>query len=137
SMDTKLMRMRDQLSELRPKLEITETQWQVARSEVKKLTESVKTQTNDLEAFVREHGIDDVDATIARLKELEHESENAEIPADEAAPSLENRRVVGMTLDALIGFDALEMTEADWVFVDEAHCAPVVKMLPLLTLKRP
>lgn len=137
SMDNKLNRMRDKLSELRPQLASLEAEWQKCRARTKALTEAARQSSAALDAYAREHGIEDVEESIRRQNELESDAAKADHQLDECEFKMDDRCIIGMTLDAFINFSVRDLVKPDWVFVDEAHCAPVIKMLPLLALRRP
>jgi len=68
---------------------------------------------------------------------IEEEIEKLEEKKKEFELDLSKKSVIGMTLDGFIGFSMNTSLTVDRIFVDEATYAPVVKILPLLSLKRP
>lgn len=140
------------------KVEETEHNLRTAHNELTRQHSTLDTAKRDLLSF--QNNIQSLSETIdtdsIRLEELTlHFQPFDKIPLDERKAAIEEeiekleekkkkfeldlskKSVIGMTLDGFIGFSMNTSLTVDRVFVDEAPYAPVVKILPLLSLKRP
>lgn len=65
-----------------------------------------------------------------RIQELQAE-------LDRYKQDYESKKVLGMTLDAFIGLTMQRCLDVDRVFIDEAPYAPLAKVIPVLSLRKP
>ena len=65
-----------------------------------------------------------------RIQELQAE-------LDRYKQDFESKKVLGMTLDAFIGLTMQRCLDVDRVFIDEAPYAPLAKVMPVLSLRKP
>ena len=65
-----------------------------------------------------------------RIQELKAE-------LDRYKQDFESKKVLGMTLDAFIGLTMQRCLDVDRVFIDEAPYAPLAKVIPVLSLRKP
>ena len=65
-----------------------------------------------------------------RIEELQAE-------LDRYKQDFESKMVLGMTLDAFIGLTMQRCLDVDRVFIDEAPYAPLAKVIPVLSLRKP
>ena len=56
---------------------------------------------------------------------------------DQYKQDIDGKKVLGMTLDAFIGLTMQRCLDVDRVFIDEAPYAPLAKVIPVLSLRKP
>lgn len=104
---------------------------------IQSLSEAIDTASIRRDELSRHFPSVDIAPLAERKAAIEEEIEKLEQKKKEFELDLSNKSVIGMTLDGFIGFSRNTSLTVDRVFVDEAPYAPVVKILPLLSLKRP
>jgi len=105
--------------------------------QIQSLSEAIETASIRREELLRHFPSVDKTPLAKRKATIEEEIEKLEEEKKKFELDLSMKSVIGMTLDGFIGFSMNTSLTVDRVFVDEAPYAPVVKILPLLSLKRP
>jgi len=107
------------------------------KNNIQSLSETIDTDSARLKELTLHFQPFDKIPLDGRKAAIEEEIEKLEQKKKEFELDLSNKSVIGMTLDGFIGFSMNTSLTVDRVFVDEAPYAPVAKILPLLSLKRP
>jgi hypothetical protein len=105
--------------------------------QIQSLSKAIDTSTIRRKELSRHFPSVDKIPLAERKAAIEEEIEKLEEEKKKFELDLSKKSVIGMTLDGFIGFSMNTSLTVDRVFVDEAPYAPVVKILPLLSLKRP
>jgi hypothetical protein len=105
--------------------------------QIRSLSESIDKASIRREELLRHFPSVDKISMAERKAAIEKEIEKLEEKKKEFELDLSKKSVIGMTLDSFIGFSINTSLIVDRVFVDEAPYAPVVKILPLLSLHCP
>jgi len=107
------------------------------QNNIQSLSETIDTDSIRLEELTLHFQPFDKIPLDERKAAIEEEIEKLEEKKKKFELDLSKKSVIGMTLDGFIGFSMNTSLTVDRVFVDEAPYAPIVKILPLLSLKRP
>ena len=107
------------------------------QNNIQSLSETIDTDSIRLEELTLHFQPFDKIPLDERKAAIEEEIEKLEVEKKKFELDLSKKSVIGMTLDGFIGFSIKTSLTVDRVFVDEAPYAPVAKILPLLSLKRP
>ena len=107
------------------------------QNNIQSLSETINTDSIRLEELTLHFQPFDKSSLDERKAAIEEEIKKLEEEKKKFELDLSKKTVIGMTLDGFIGFSMNISLTVDRVFVDEAPYAPVVKILPLLSLKRP
>lgn len=105
--------------------------------QIQSLSEAIDTDSIRRDELSRHFPSVDKIPPAERKAAIEEEIEKLEEEKKKFELDLSKKSVIGMTLDGFIGFSMNTSLTVDRVFVDEAPYAPVAKILPLLSLKRP
>jgi len=107
------------------------------QNNIQSLSETIDTDSIRLEELTLHFQPFDKSSLDERKAAIEEEIKKLEEKKKKFELDLSKKSVIGMTLDGFIGFSMNTSLTVDRVFVDEAPYAPIVKILPLLSLKRP
>jgi len=128
---------REELDNQRSAFVVSQRDFLACEKQIQSLSEAIdKASTRQEElsqqfTSVDKTSLDEGKAFIEKqIQKLEEEKKKFEL-------DLSKKFVIGITLDGFIGFSMNSSLTVDRVFVDEAPYAPVAKILPLLSLKRP
>jgi len=131
---TEIANRQHRISDLEAERELLETKIAEIQEAVRSLESRIKAAHEDLSRIDGIHPTEHADELLATWRT---EKGQLEARLSQFKQDLATKSVLGMTLDGFIGLTFQMGLSIHRVFIDEAPYAPIAKVLPLLSLRRP